>query len=220
MRTENLNKALSLLERIDSDYKLLVEANEILTEKHRPKGVDSRGKRTFRKENGKKQTYYPVSDANRYAQANNLQDKTMYKVGQIQARPSVSGRQNNGTRLDGGFAEREGYIENGNSMIVRNPKGEEYQVPYEEFIRKYALVPGSQPDENGYQTYYVLDKRQISSPIKHNIALDKSRDWGPGQKQFGRKGDAHFVNNDYLIGDPELRSTHTENPNENLRRRY
>ena len=163
-------------------------------------------------------TYYPIGNTRDYVQQNNLQKTVMYKVGKIKARPSVSGRQNQGTNLEGGFAERDAYVENGNSMIVRNPRGEEYQVPMEEFQRKYTLDQNSEPDEDGYRTYNAFDKRIISSPVKHNVYKDMSQYWGPGQKQFGRAGDAHIVNPDnddsYFIGDKELHDTHVLNPND------
>ena len=84
--------------------------------------------------------FYFVPNPTEYCRLNGLKTTTMYKVGQIKARPSVQGRENQGTVLGGGFAERGKYTENGNSMIVRNPKGEEYQVPMEEFNRKYLRI--------------------------------------------------------------------------------
>ena len=161
--------------------------------------------------------FYLVNNPYEYVKQNGLGVKTMYKVGQIKARPSQEGQMNKGTVLDGGFEERGEYMENANSMIVRNPRGEEYQVPIDEFNRKYTLVKGSAPDENGYMTYNTFDKRQISTPVKHNVCVDMSKFWGPGQKQYGRAGDAHFVNpqdeGSYLIGDKELNDTHTTIPN-------
>lgn len=191
-------------------------AKEKINEKHRPTGVDNGGKRIFRKEvdpttgKMKKQTYYPANNLKGYADANNLGSDTMYKVGKVQARPSVAGRQNQGTVLNG-FKEREGYTEKGNgAMIVRNPKGEEYEVPGEEFAKKYTHA-GGEPDENGYSTYNVFNQRQVSAPVKNNLYKNMPN-WGKGQKQFARKGDAHIVNpssNDsYFIGNNELKSTH------------
>lgn len=208
-------------ERADESLRRVIRegVRSVLMEKSKPSGT--RGKREFRKEDVpgnnsgryKKVTYYrPGKD---YHKKQGLGGETMYKVGQVQARPSVAGRQNAGTNLEGGFAEREGYVENGDSMIVRNPRGEEYQVPKGEFDRKYTLAPGGQPDAEGWQTYNAFDKRQISGAVKHNLVKDMPN-WGPGQKQFARKGDAHFVNPDsddtYFIGDKELGDTHTANP--------
>lgn len=159
--------------------------------------------------------FYLVTNPMEYVKGNGLGIGIMYKVGKIKARPSVEGQANQGTVLDGGFVERGGYTENANSMIVRNPKGEEYQVPIDEFNRKYTPVDGAVPDADGYMTYNAFDKREISSPVKHNVCIDMSEFWGPGQKQYGRAGDAHFVNprqpGSYLIGDSELRSTHVDN---------
>lgn len=164
--------------------------------------------------------YYPIGNTSEYVRKNNLQTSVMYKVGKVKARPAVNGRQNHGTNLEGGFAERDGYVENGDSMIVRNPRGEEYQVPNAEFARKYTLDPNSQPDAEGYRVYNAFDKRIVSSPVKHNVYKDMSAYWGPGQKQFGRAGDAHIVNPDnddsYFIGDKELKDTHVSNPNGTL----
>ena len=156
-------------------------------------------------------TYYPVTNTQEYVQKYGLTVQPMYKVGTVQARPAVNGRQNAGTRLEGGFQERDAYTENANAMIVKNPRGEEYQVPIDEFNRKYKLAKGSQPDQNGYQTYNVYDERMISSPIKHDLYKEMPN-WGPGQKQFARAGDGHIVNpqnsDSYFIADRELKDTH------------
>ena len=165
--------------------------------------------------------YYPIGDTSEYVKKNGLTKTVMYKVGKVKARPSVKGKRNKGTNLEDGFAERDEYIEDGESMIVRNPRGEEYQVPKDEFAKKYTLEKGSEPDEEGYRVYNAFDKRVITSPIKHNLYKDMSEFWGEGQKQFGRKGDAHIVNPDddgsYFIGDKELNDTHTKNPNKTNR---
>ena len=156
-------------------------------------------------------TFYPVTNTQEYVQRYGLSVQPMYKVGQVQARPAVQGRQHTGTRLEGGFQERDAFAENADAMIVRNPRGEEYQVPMEEFRRKYKPAQGSQPDPNGYQTYNVFDERMVSSPIKHNLYKEMPN-WGPGQKQFARAGDGHIVNpqneDSYFIGDKELHDTH------------
>jgi hypothetical protein len=192
--------------------KLVTETVQImLTEKHRASGL-GKGKRIFRKEGGKKQTYYPMNDTGKYADAQGLGSNPMNKVGKIKARPSVAGRQNDGTVLDSGFNERDGYTETEGGMVVRNPKGEEYQIPTRaEFDRKYTPVPGSQPDAEGYSEYNSFDRRNISDPVKHNVYKNMPN-WGKGQKQFAQANNGHIVNpgtdDSYFIGDEELKSTH------------